>query len=401
MRKIIFIVMAALLVLAPASTVWAAKPIKIAVFEPLSGTFKDIGERYLEGVKYAAQVINARGGINGRKVEVIAVDSELKPAVATRKAIKLILTQGVKFFCGGTGSSVAGALLKLAKKYNLVFFTYGMAAASLTGSRCDKHFFRACANTDTQSFALANWVAKQGFNKVFCIAQDYSFGREAIAGFIKKLKQLNPKAKIVGKILHPIGNKDFAPYVSQIIASGAQVVFTSNWGSDLTLLIKQAKPLGLKAKFACYYLNDETAIRAIGNDKAVLGSVAAEVYMLTIPGKKNRAFIKGFKKAMGHYPTWLRGKAYTATMFWAAAVKKAGTDDVTRVIKAWEGLKFHGPAGTWIMRACDHQAQQPIWIAPIVAKNPFFKHAYVGRAKMVSPNKIAVPCAQTGCQMGR
>ena len=389
--------MAALVVMAMVVPVGAADTIKLAVMEPLSGTFKDIGDRYLEGVQYAAEVLNAKGGINGQKVEIIAVDSELKPAIATAKATKLILTEGVKYFCGGTGSSVAGALEVLAQKHSLIFFTYGMAAASLTGEKCSPNFFRLCANTDTQSAALAKWVADQGFKKVACIAQDYSFGQEATAGFIKKLKALNPDVEIVAQILHPTGNKDFAPYVSQIINSGAEVVFTSNWGSDLTLLLKQAKPLGLKAKFACYYLNDDNAITAIANDDAVIGSVSAEVYMLSIPGAANQEFIEGFKKSKGYYPTWLRGKAYLATMMWAAAVQKAGSTDVDAVRKAWEGLSYEGPAGTWTMRACDHQVQQPVWIAEMVAQNPYFKHAYVGPASMVAPEDIDVPCDQTGC----
>jgi hypothetical protein len=95
---------------------------------------------------------------------------------------------------------------------------------------------------------------------------------------------------------------------------------------------------------------------------------------------------------------WLRGKAYLATMMWAEALRKAGTTDVNAVRKAWEGLTYKGPAGTWTMRACDHQVQQPIWTATIVAKNPYFKHAYVGPATMVPPDKINVPCDLTGCK---
>jgi branched-chain amino acid transport system substrate-binding protein len=398
MRKLIATMMVLTLVLCFAAAASAAGTIKLAVMEPLSGTFKDIGDRYLEGVQYAAKVINEAGGINGMKVEVIPVDSELKPAIATRKATKLMIKDGVKYFCGGTGSSVGGAMSVLASKKGGLFYTYGMAAASMTGDKCNSHFFRACANTDTQSYALANWVAKQGYTKVFTIAQDYSFGKQATAAFVKKLAELNPKAKVVGKVLHPIGTKDFAPYVSQIINSGAEVVFTSNWGSDLTLLLKQAKPLGLKAKFACYYINDEQAITAVANDDAVIGSVGAEVYMITIDNPANKKFVEGFKKANGYYPTWLRGKAYLATMFWAEAVKKAGSAKVSDVIKAWEGLTYDGPAGKWTMRACDHQVQQPIWIAPVVAKNPFFKHAYVGPASMVAADKVNVPCDQTGCK---
>ena len=81
-------------------------PSSSGAVEPLSGTFKDIGERYLEGVQYAAKTLNESGGLLGKKVEVIPIDSELKPDVATRKAQNLILKDGVKFFCGGTGSSV-------------------------------------------------------------------------------------------------------------------------------------------------------------------------------------------------------------------------------------------------------------------------------------------------------
>ena len=126
--------------------------------------------------------------------------------------------------------------------------------------------------------------------------------------------------------------------------------------------------------------------------------MAAEGYLLTIPGVANQAFIKSFKKAKGHYPTGSRGKSYLAVMFWAEAVKRAGSDKVAEVRKAWEGLGYDGPAGNWTMRACDHQLQQPLWIATVEAKNPFFGHAYLGPAAMVASDKVDVPCEETGCK---
>ena len=377
----------------------AAEPIKLGVCEPLSGTFKDIGDRYLEGVEYAAKVINEQGGLLGRKVKVIPIDSELKPDVATRKATKLILKEKVKYFCGGTGSSVGGGMSVLAEKNNALMLSYGMAAASLTGKKCSRNFFRACLNTDTQSFALARWVAKSGYKKVLGIAQDYSFGHEAVEAFMKKVKELNPSIEIVGELFHKAGEKDFAPYVSQIIGSGAEVVWTPNWGNDLTLFIKQGRTLGMKAKIACYYLNDEYLIESVADDNAIIGNITAEAYMLTIPTEKNKEFIEGFYKEKGYYPSWLRGKAYTATMFWAEALKKAGKDDVDAVIKAWEGLTYEGPAGTWYMRPCDHQAQIPVWVAEMVKESKFFKHAFVGEPKMIPPKDIEITCEETGCRM--
>lgn len=377
----------------------AAEPIKLGVCEPLSGTFKDIGDRYLEGVEYAAKVINEQGGLLGRKVEVIPIDSELKPDVATRKATKLILKDNVKYFCGGTGSSVGGGMSVLAEKNNAIMLSYGMAAASLTGKKCSRNFFRACLNTDTQSFALARWVAKSGHKKVLGIAQDYSFGHEAVEAFMRKVKELNPSIEIVGELFHKAGEKDFAPYVSQIIGSGAEVVWTPNWGNDLTLFIKQGRTLGMKAKIACYYLNDEYLIESVADDSAIIGNITAEAYMLTIPTEKNKEFIEGFYKEKGYYPSWLRGKAYTAVMFWAEAIKKAGKDDVDAVIRAWEGLTYEGPAGAWYMRPCDHQAQLPVWVAEMVKESKFFKHAFVGKPTMIPPKDIEITCEQTGCRM--
>jgi len=379
------------------TTAQAADTIKIAAVEPLSGTFKDIGERYFSGVEYAVKVLNEQGGLLGRKVELIALDSELKPDVATRKATKLILKEGVKFFCGGTGSSVGGAMSVLAEKNNAVMISYGMAAASLTGPKCSRNFFRACLNTDQQSYALANWVATSGYKKIATVAQDYSFGHEATAAFLRKLKELNPSIEIVAELYHKAGEKDYAPYVSQVISSGAELVFTSNWGNDLTLLIKQAKPLGLKAKFVCYYLNDSYVIQGVGSDDAVLGSMTGESYMLSIASESNGKFVEGFYKDKGYYPSWLPGKSYVATMFWAAAVKKAGTDNVDAVIKAWEGLTFDSIAGEYYMRPCDHQVQCPVWIAEVVKENKFYKHAFVDVPKMIPAKDTEVPCEETGC----
>jgi len=377
----------------------AAEPIKIGVTEPLSGTFKNIGERYLEGVQYAAKVLNQQGGVLGRQIEVIPIDSELKPDVVTRKATALILKDQVKYFCGGTGSSVGAAMSTVAEQNNAIMFTYGMDAASLTGQKCSKNFFRPGTNTDMHSYALAAYIAKSKFKKIYCIGQDYSFGYESIKPFISRIKKLNPSIEIVAEVYHPLGEKDFGPYVSRIVASGADLVFTTSWGNDLTLLVKQAKPFGLKAKFAGYYLSDEETVSAIGESELLVGSIASETYMVTIPTEENKKFIEGYYKDKGTYPFWLRGKSYNATMFWAEALKKAGKDDVPAVIKAWEGLSYKGTGGMMVMRACDHQAQVPIWIAEIVTQSKFMKLPYVGEPVMIPAKDIEVPCEETGCKM--
>ena len=402
MKKFSFVSLILLTVILLASlpaTGRAAETIKLGVTEPLSGTFKNIGDRYLEGVQYAAKILNQQGGVLGRQIEVIPIDSELKPDVVTRKSTELILKDQVKFFCGGTGSSVGAAMSTVAEQNNAIMFSYGMDAASLTGQKCNKNFFRPGTNTDMHSYALAAYLAKSKFKKIYCIAQDYSFGHESIKPFISRIKKLNPSIEIVAEVYHPLGEKDYGPYVSRIVASGADLVFTTSWGNDLTLLVKQAKPFGLKAKFAGYYLSDEETVSAIGESELLVGSIASETYMVTIPTEENKKFVEGYYKDKGSYPFWLRGKSYNGTMFWAEALKKAGTDDVPAVIKAWEGLSYKGTSGTMVMRACDHQAMVPIWIAEIVQQSKFMKLPYVGEPIMIPAKDIEVPCEETGCKM--
>lgn len=400
MQKTFLLVSIALvLAFCVAAPLQAADPIKFGVIEPSSGKFKDIGDRYLAGAQAAVNEINRNGGLLGRQVEIIAFDSEIKPDVATRKMRKAILKDDIKFFGEGASSGVMAAMVSVAQENNAIAISWGAEAASLSGENCSRNFFRTSLNTDMHSNALAKWVADNHKQRVFMIAQDYSFGHEAVAAFKKKLLELNPKVELVGELYHKIGEIDYAPYITQIIAAKPDIIFTSNWGNDLQLLIKQAKPMGLDTQFACYFLNDFIAIQAIGDPAAVVGNVTAAAYMLSIPTQKNKDFVAAYYKANGYYPSWLHAKAYLAVMFWAEAVKKAGTaDDVDAVINAWEGLTYDGPAGMQIMRPEDHQAQIPGWVAEIVPESPFFDHPFVGTPTMIPAEDISVPVAETGCK---
>lgn len=387
------------LMLLPPGVMAAEETIKLVEISAYSGPFKDIGGRYLEGTKYAVQTINEDGGLLGKKVELIAVDGEFKPDVATRKAQSLILKEGVKFFHIPGGTHVAMSMLNLAEQRDLLIFTPGISGASLTGAKCSKHFFRVCGNTDQYSYALAHAITKEGHKKIAIIAPDYSFGHEAVAAFKKKLAELSPDAKIVAELFHPMGTKDYAPYVSQFIAAKPDVIFSVDFGNDMTLFLKQGRPMGMKQKVFSYFNGDEVTIAGIGNDDLILGNVGVENYYLTIPTKKNEEFVTKYHKATGNYPAFWRAKAYLAVMFWAEAVKKAGTTDVQAVIKAWEGLSYDTPGGVWTMRACDHQLQAPWWYAENVKKNKFYKHAYVGIAEKIPSEHITISCEETGCKM--
>lgn len=76
-----------------------AEPIKMADINPLSGVMKDIGDRYQLGIKFAVDEINASGGLLGRPIKMFYDDSQVKPDVATRKAVRYISEEKVDLLC--------------------------------------------------------------------------------------------------------------------------------------------------------------------------------------------------------------------------------------------------------------------------------------------------------------
>jgi branched-chain amino acid transport system substrate-binding protein len=375
--------------------------IVLGVVEPLSGVMKDVGDRYLNAVQFSAKKLNEHGGLLGKEVVVIGEDGGLKPDISTRKATKLILEDKADFIMTGTGSHISLAMMKVAKRYNKVFLTYGTEAASITGSEFNENMFRGCLNTDQHSAAVMAYFAKHTkFKKFYILCQDYAFGREAAAGFKKKMNTI-PGAELLGEDYHPIGLKDFAPYISKVMASGAEVVLTGNYGPDLDNLIKTGAALGWKCITGNYFLNDPIRMEAVKD--AAIGSVTADSYMITIDTPANKAFVEEWHKVYKdreiglQYPTLSVGRCYWAIQWLGDVIKKAKSTDAAKIIKAWEGAAFEMPWGKVTMRACDHQMITPGVVGVIQAKSEFFPGIpYVGKPFIIPAEDITVPPAETG-----
>jgi branched-chain amino acid transport system substrate-binding protein len=384
----------------PAQAAKDKDTIVLGVCEPISGGMKDVGDRYVDAVKFSAEQINKKGGILGKKLVVIAEDSQLKPDVATRKATKLILEDGADFIMTGTGSHISLAMMKVAEQYKKIFLTYGTEAASITGSEFNPYMFRACLNTDQHSFAIMAYFAKYTqYKKFYILCQDYAFGREAAEGFKKKIKTI-PGGQLVGEEYHPINHKDLAPYVSKAMASGAEVVLNGNYGIDLDNLIKTGASLGWKAITGNYFLNDAYRMQVVR--EAAIGHVTADSYMITIDNPDNKAFVKEWHE--GHkgqdvgfiWPDLSMGRCYYAIQWLGEVIKKAGSTDAEKIIPAWEGMSFKVPWGEVTMRACDHQMISPGVAAVIEPKSEYFDFPYIGKPTIIPAEELTVPPAETG-----
>jgi branched-chain amino acid transport system substrate-binding protein len=409
MRKIMIAAAVALPMLGGAAM--AQETVKIGYIDPLSGGGASVGEIGLKTFQFLADEVNAKGGILGKKVEIVPLDNKTNPQESLIQAQKAI-DSGVRYITQGNGSAVAGALTDFITKYNernpgkeVLYFNYAAVDPVLTNEKCSFSHFRWDANSDIKMEALTNYMkGTPSIKKIYLINQDYSFGESVRTTARAMLKTKRPDIEIVGDEKHPLLKvTDFAPYIAKIKASGADSVITGNWGQDFALLLKAAADSGLKVNWYTYYAGGTGGPTAIkqGNLNDQVFQVA-EGYA-NIDHKSSMAFEKALRDKYGFslfYP-----RAVNEMRMFALAAEKAKSLEPVKVAAALEGMDyevFNGGKG--FMRKDDHQFFQPIYIAQfgeLKNKEPFDEEktgwGWKGVAK-IDADKTVLP---TTCKMTR
>ncbi len=245
----------------PQKTEAQGATIKIAYVDPLSGPMAGIGDTGLKNFQFILEEINAKGGANGKKLEIVPFDNKLN-AQETIVQVQKAIDQGIRIITQGNGTAFAIAISEFVTKYNernpgkeVIYLNYAAVDPILTNEKCSYWHFRWDANTDIKMEAITNFMkGRTNVKKVYLINQDYAFGHGVRDAALKMLKAKRPDIEVVGNELHPIAKvTDFAPYIAKIKASGADSVITGNWGSDFALLVKAAADAGLQVDWYTFY----------------------------------------------------------------------------------------------------------------------------------------------------
>jgi len=350
----------------------AEDTVKIGYIDPLSGGGASVGEIGLKIFQFLADEANAKGGIQGMKVEIVPLDNKVNPQESLIQAQKAI-DSGIRYLTQGNGSAVAGALTDFVAKYNernpgkeVLYFNYAAVDPVLTNEKCNFWHFRWDASSDIKMEALTNYMkGVPTIKKVYLINQDYSFGQSVRTQARAMLKTKRPDIEIVGDELHPLLKiSDFAPYIAKIKASGADTVVTGNWGQDIALLLKAAADAGLKVDWYTYYAGGSggpTAIKQANLDGQVFQ--IAEGYP-NVDNAGSRTFEKALRTRYPDVPNNAYPRAVNEMRMFAAAAEKAKSLDPVKVALALEGMKFDVlDGGAGFMRKDDHQFFQPMYIA--------------------------------------
>lgn len=336
-------------------------PIKIGVVTPLSGTYTPIGEQVKMGLDLAAKEINAAGGINGRKIDLIYEDEEANPAVATQKAEKLFQVEKVDFLTGTVNSGSTLAVGQLAERNNKLIATTVSFADSITADKCSPNVFRVNARAGMQSAALAAWVDKEiPKANIFFIGPDYEMGRSTVSAFKKASTEKG--AKDVGEVFAPLDNKDYSPYFGQVRAAKPNVIYTSVAGNDTVRLFTQMDEYGVNKGVTIVGASGTVTSQNMGAiGKAANGFVTGVGYSPKLDNPANKKFVADFQKAYNKLPDLYGADSYGLLYFYKAAVEKAKSTDTDKVRSAMNDLSWQTPQGTKKMRAGDHQAMQDMF----------------------------------------
>src|SRR5246500_1522907 len=355
-----------------ASTALAQETVKIGYIDPLSGGGASVGEVGFKTFQFIADELNAKGGILGKKVEIVPFDNKTNPQESLIQAQKAI-DGGVRYVTQGNGSSVAGALTDFVAKYNdrnpgkeVLFFNYAAVDPVLTNEKCNFWHFRWDANSDIKMEALTTYMkGVPTVKKLYLINQDYSFGESVRSAAKAMLKTKRPDIEIVGDELHPLLKiTDFAPYIAKIKASGADSVITGNWGQDFALLLKAAADAGLKVSWYTYYAGGTggpTAIKQANLNHQVFQVSEGIGNLDNPPSQEFEKAIRAKYDFSLFYP-----RAVNEMRMLALAADKAKSTDPVKVASALEGMEFDVfDGGKGYMRKEDHQFFQPIYISSL------------------------------------
>src|SRR6202165_4249002 len=347
----------------------AADAIKIGVLEPYTGVYAGPGENETNGFQMAVDAWNKRGGVMGRKIEMVKEDEQNNTGVGAQKARKLINQDKVAALVGTVSSGVSLSGAGAANELGTLFIDSGGHSDDVTGKSCHWNVFRTCHSTWMETHATGYSLAKRFGKRWFLITPDYAYGHALETGFKDVLARIG--GEIVGNELTPLGTTDFSSYLTKIDAANPTLVLVLVQGDDYTNCLKQMNQFGLLKKYAVGGPQVELEPLYGLPPEAREGYWGVEWYYKSEKtlGKNNKLatdFVAESTKRFGKPPTARNCFGYVTLDRRLTAMAEAKTTDPVKLAHAIENVRFKSIfSGTAYYRKEDHQLMWPMWVAKI------------------------------------
>jgi branched-chain amino acid transport system substrate-binding protein len=222
-----------------------AQNIKIGVIQPLTGPASASGNYVANGARIAADEINAKGGVLGKKIELVIEDNKSNPTEAAAVAEKLLVRDKVPVMMGAWGSSFTLAVMPKLMEYKVPMLVETSSSGKITISG-NPYIFRISPPSAVEAEAFKGMVKKLGVKKADFLVVNNDWGRGAAADFGKMFKEQGVQVGMVETMDQAA--QDMSAQLAKLKASDADTLMITTAVEQLTLIFKQAAALGLKKR---------------------------------------------------------------------------------------------------------------------------------------------------------
>ncbi|MEM2061533.1 MAG: ABC transporter substrate-binding protein [Candidatus Caldarchaeum sp.] len=338
--------------------------VRIGVLGIRTGPWATYGTFIEQGARLAAEEINNAGGILGSKIELVIRD---EAADVVKQARELVEAERVDFLVGIDSSGNAMRVGPVTQELNKILIVTHAATHRLTEELVYQQKIRNIFRVSVpvyQDGILGAYVAKDlPVTKWAGINPDYEYGRVSWEFFKKTLSSLRPDVQFVSEQFNRSpGTTDFGPFISAVLASGAEGLFSVNWALEAVTMHKQLKTLGAYDRLQAVinpmgYSTDVAYELGAEYPTARYGTWVSGRYVWFYPNTEiNKRFVTAFRNKFGKYPPYSAEATYTALYLLKSALESVGTFDVDTLIRELEGRVIISPAGARWIRPEDHQA---------------------------------------------
>lgn len=372
--------------------------IRIGFPTPLTGPFAAEAKDQVKSAELAVKLANDRGGIAGRKVELLVRDDKLNAGEAATRTLELIEKDKVHAIVGALSSAVQLAVNEVTRARGVIYVSISQSDTINEVKDFSRFTFHEALNPHMTTAAVARHSFKKD-SKIAYLVADYAYGHEMLRGFKRAQQAIG--ATSVGEILHPFGAADYSTFMPRLRSMRPDILCICNFGRDQANAIKQAVDFGMnrQAKIVVPVLlhNQRLAIGAEAFEGVIGGANYYWGLEDTIPTA--RSFNDAFRAANGGaYPTDYGAYGFTGVSSLLLAMEKAGGTDTDKVITALEELKYDVAKGPQHYRKCDHQSVQSVLVLESKKKAEMKNEADLFKVLAVEPasEDILRSCSELG-----
>ena len=324
---------------------------------------------YRNGWQLALDEINARGGVLGRRIEIISREDGATPGDATRVAEELVTREGVSFLFGSFLSNVGVAMADFANQKKIVYIAAEPLTDAITMGQGNRYTFRVRPNNSMQVGMLMEQAKATGAKRWAIVAPNYEFGQSAADAFKRLLKQQIPDAQIVVEQYPALGKIEAGPTVSAIEQAKPDGIFNVLFGPDLIQFVREGNTRGLfDKKAALSLLTGEPEWLLPLKDEAPEGWIVTGYPWDEIKDPRHKAFVDAYRAKYNDTPRLGSLLGYMVVNMIRDTIERAGSLETDALIKALENARFDTVAGPVTMRGIDHQSSMGAWVGKLALK---------------------------------